>query len=356
MKIMHVINGLGLGGTETALYRLLVAMQQSSDEHSFFVVVLGDADYYASKIEALGVPVYGLKKFKIGYLIALIRRIKPDVVQTWLYHSDVIGGVCAKLCGVKQIIWSIRCEGIGLKKTTYLIKKMGAMLSWIVPDWIVMNSKGAAQHHVLSGYCAKKIKVIYNGFDADLFFPNRTRRLGLGPTIGTLARFHKDKDYSNLIQAIDSVCESFPQVSFILCGKGCHDDNPELNRLLSKLIHRNKVKLINGVVDSAEYLNNLDIFVLPSRTESFPNSLAEAMLCGLPCIATDVGEVRAIMGEAGLLIPKENSPALAAACLVMLQKSKSEREPLGLLARHRIEQRYALADHIATMGALYHAS
>src|SRR3990167_10908688 len=111
-KIVHVINELALGGTETALYRLLQSLHQ---DYQFHVIALRGEGYYSKPIEALGIPVTHLRMraLPVAGLYQLFRTIKqlqPDIVQTWLYHADFIGGLCAKGCGVKRIIWNIRCE------------------------------------------------------------------------------------------------------------------------------------------------------------------------------------------------------------------------------------------------------
>jgi glycosyltransferase involved in cell wall biosynthesis len=282
-------------------------------------------------------------------------------VQTWLYHSDLVGGVIAKLCGVRKVLWGVRCEGIGLKRTTQRIKTFCALLSRIVPDLILTNSRAAANRHVKAGYSSKKIKVVHNGFDTSQFAPRKISSAKIGdkivPTdsliIGTLARFHKDKDYFTLIKAIDSICEVHNNVRFVLCGQGCSDGNEELNTMLRSLVYQDQVILIDGVSDPSVYLNNLNIFLLTSRTEAFPNSLAEAMLCGLPCISTDVGEVRDILGDAGLIIPHGDPEKLILACLSMINLSESERKHLGFLARARIENRYSMLNYIRNMASIY---
>ncbi|MDP3706325.1 MAG: glycosyltransferase [Legionellaceae bacterium] len=358
-KIIHIINGLELGGSETALYRSLCAMRDS--KYIFHVIVLNTPGYYSPRIENLDIPVHHLaiqntNLIAVCYrLLCLMKQIKPDIVQTWLYHADLIGGVGAKLCGVKHIIWGIRCEGVNLKRSTRWIKKTCALLSWIIPDVILTNSKIAAKNHIKAGYNSKKIAIIYNGFDSVTFRRNPLHRKEDGSkiVIGTLARFHPDKNYPNLIQAIQMICSQCDHVYFVLCGQGCHPDNSELNALLTPLIDQDRIILINGVENTASYLNSLDLFVLPSKTEGFPNSLAEAMLCELPCVATDVGEVRDMLGDTGLVVPNNDPNSLAAACLSMLSKSPDERQQLGALARQRIEQHYSTMNNTNQVETLY---
>lgn len=382
-KILFIINGLNLGGAETALYRLLCSLQSPQptakqnqtvppyDErqviplYQFNVIVLNEKGYYSEAIEEMGITIHYLairKKPLRGFfqLLRLIKQIQPEIVQTWLYHADLVGGVAAKLCGVPIILWGVRCEGTGLKKSTHLIKRVCAILSWFIPTWIIINSTTALTHHQKLGYHSKKFKLIPNGFDSRKFSPTTDIHEIKLPVardtallFGTLARFHEDKDYFNLIQAIDNVCLHHPHAYFVLCGPGCHQNNKQLATMLKTLRAPQHVLLINGVADAAAYLNQLDVFILSSKTEGFPNSLAEAMLCGLPCVATAVGEAPDMLGECGLLVPKQNPEALAHACITLIHKPPSERATMGKLARSRIEQRYSSANNQKLLQALY---
>ncbi len=361
-KIVHIINDLDLGGAETALFRLL---RTSYLNYQLYVIVLNEKGHYSTKIAKLGIPIYylSIRKYPIKACIKLItylNQIKPNIVQTWLYHSDLIGGLAAKLCGVEKIIWGIRCEGIGLKKSTELIKYFCSKLSKKIPNYIITNSKSAAYEHIKSGYLDKKIKIIYNGFDPEEFYPQKreqqrcinTRLLPSNAiVVGTLARFHEDKDYFNLIQAIKLIIE--PNVYFVLCGEGCNSKNNKLATMLKTLKHSDNVILIDGLNEPVSYLNNLDIFVQSSKTESFSNSLAEAMLCALPCIATNVGETRNICGEYALLVPSQDPQKLASSCLDIINKTAKERKDLGILARKHIIEHYSIQAYQNKMQDIY---
>jgi glycosyltransferase involved in cell wall biosynthesis len=300
-KILHIVNELNIGGSETALYRQLLTLSKQS--YDFSVIVLTKPGYYSEPIKNLGIPIYYLSINKsnllktVYQLIVLIKKIKPTIVQTWLYHSDFLGGICAKLCGVKKIIWGVRCEGIQLKPTTRYVKRVCALLSWLVPDAIITNSQAALRQHVRTGYQAKKMHIIYNGFDTELFspaharhpkcsegspkpgtVPERRRSLAaLGMTcapalptnallIGTLARFHQDKDYPSLIQAVDLVCAQYDNVYFLFCGQGCDAQNAQLNAMLEQITYKDRVILMGKTDSAANYLNQLHIFILSSQT------------------------------------------------------------------------------------------
>ena len=114
-NILHVISSLDQGGAEASLYKLLLSMDRS--HYNILVIVLRGQGYYSSKIEDLKIKIFYLNISKFNLLIKMlaciniIKKIKPDVVQSWMYHADLFGGVCAKLCGVKKIIWGVRCDG-----------------------------------------------------------------------------------------------------------------------------------------------------------------------------------------------------------------------------------------------------
>lgn len=355
-RVMHIINGLGQGGAETTLYKLLCSLQ--NDNYEFYVVSLTKHNYYVPYIEKLGISVYCLELDKTNIfvkffqLIKLIKKVKPDIVQTWLYFSDLFGGVAAKLAGTKKIVWGIRCEGVNLKSTTQMIKQVCARLSKFVPNVIVTNSEVAAKHHINAGYDERKVKIITNGYNDGEFFPTSKSEITTiianklpenALLIGTLARFHADKDYANLLNAIDDICQNYPNTYFILCGVGCNEKNVELMHLMHHVKYRDHIVLINGVSDSNAYLNMLDIFVLPSKTEGFPNVLAEAMLCGLPCVATDVGDVKKILSDKGIVISSEDSKQLASACINLLKKSGEERQMIGLQGRSWIQKQFSMS-------------
>lgn len=163
IQIVHIITDLGTGGAESILFHLLKATYKQTD---CIVISLKSGGFYKSKIELLGVPVYELNMFGLGSsLLAFIKlyRIlslhRNSVVQTWLYHADFMGGVVAKLVGVKKIIWGIHNTTLMPGKTkffTRLLVKLLSKLSWFIPDKIVCCANLAAEIHVKQGYSRKK--------------------------------------------------------------------------------------------------------------------------------------------------------------------------------------------------------
>lgn len=350
--IIHIINGLELGGAETALYQLL---KKSVHEFNISIIVLQNNGILSEKIRDLNIPIHYLhlqKKhiFKSLHLLRkIIRNEKPDIIQTWLYHSDLIGGIIGKICGVPKILWSIRCEGIHLKNSTSMIQKFCAKLSNYIPHAIICNSQAAKNSHILKGYAGEKIKVIHNGIDTHQYQQKISQNSNAFITIGTLGRNHADKNYHQFIQAIDLICERFSNVQFKICGPGCEDLSP----LIQKIKHHDKVEIINGTNAVFEYLSNLDVFILPSRTESFPNALAEAMLCGIPCIASSVGDIPILLNKYGILIDSPTSDKIAEACINMLRIDDNSRKKLGSEGANWVKQQFSLEHYYQQMKTLY---
>ena len=207
IKIVHIITGLERAGAEMMLYKLLSTM--SANNFSSVVISLTNKGPIAPLIEDLNIPVYNLGmrpgKFtpgKVFELARLIKRYEPDLVQTWMYHADVIGGIAALLAGKAIIAWNVRNGSTDrrlIKKTTLWTIKLASLLSRFVPRTIVTCSQEARDLHERLGYPSDKFTVIPNGFDLEQFAPSNSARLSVRKElsidnsaiiIGMIARFH----------------------------------------------------------------------------------------------------------------------------------------------------------------------
>ena len=147
MKIAHIITGLGDGGAEHTLYK--ICKYDIKNKH--FVCSLGGKDKYFSLLSKLGIKVYCLNLtfftfYKVYFLMKFLRSLKPDIVQTWLVHADLIGSLAAKLAGIKNIVWNIRYSNLEFKKTklnTFIILQLLSKLSYFLPKLIIVVSNQA---------------------------------------------------------------------------------------------------------------------------------------------------------------------------------------------------------------------
>ena len=354
--VVHVITGLAVGGAEMALYRLILAFRDSEYRHTVIVLSPGGSMY--SRFVAAGITliVLDVRRAPIGDLVRmvrLIRTMRPDIVQTWLYHADFLGGLAARLAGNRNVIWGIRTTDVdgGCARSTALVRYLCASLSRWVPHTIVCVAEAARRSHSLLGYDASRMVVVGNGFDLSAFTPGHDERAALRAhcgftaddiVLGTLGRFNLDKDYPNFVKAAGQLASRYPRLRFLMIGKNLDADNAELLRWIDATGYAKRFVLLGERADIAICLSAMDIFCLSSRTEAFPNVVGEAMAMGLPCVATDVGDVAVLMADTGVLVPRANPDALAQGVADLMALAPAHRRQLGQQARARIGARFTM--------------
>lgn len=369
--IVHLITTLDAGGAEAMLYKFLKHTSNSSKNH-YSVISLTGNGFYGSRIRKLGIPVYPLNMEgrlqdlkELFRLFRLLRRLRPKLLQTWLYHSDLIGLCLGRLAGIKKILWNVRCSNMNLKHyalTTQLVFYLLAKISRL-PDAVVVNSEAGKRFHQANGYSPRRWVVIPNGFETDHFVPNPENRrkirekLGIGtsiPVIGMVARFDPMKDHATFFAAAKHLHDDLPETKFMLVGKGIESSNQSITALVTKFSIENSVYLLGARTDIAEVMPSFDLSTLTSSFgEGFPNVLGEAMACGVPCIATDVGDAAMIIGNTGNVVPSGDPNALAEAWKNFLTKSPGKRKIIGLEARKRIEALFSIARIVREYEQLY---
>lgn len=326
MMTLHIITGLSDGGAEAVLFRLCT--HDSGGEHR--VISLTDAGKYGPLLEARGIPVTCLHMRRgratpanLWRLWRAIRAARPDVVQTWMYHADLLGGVAARLAGIRNVVWGIRNSTLVPGESTpgtLFVARACAALSRFIPRRIVCCAEKARAVHAALGYDARRMEVIANGYDLSVFRPDgaagaavRTE-LGLGTeqaVIGFVARFDPQKDHSNLLRALAILQARGSLPVCLLIGTGMEAGNHVLAAMITKLGLDGCVCLLGRRTDIPAVMNALDLHVMSSSAEAFPNVLAEAMACGTPCVSTDVGDAAVILGDTGWIVPPRNPAALA---------------------------------------------
>lgn len=370
-KIIHIISGLNTGGAEMMLYKLLSEMD--SNEFDAEVISLTDIGPVGTKIENLGVPVRALgmnrQCFRYWALFRLffwIKQARPCLIQSWMYHADLMAGIVAKLNQV-PVIWGIHHTHLDAnhsKKTTIWIAKLCSYLSHVIPVKIVCCSEATKDVHTQLGYNAEKMVVIPNGFDLEQYKPNPEayanirKMLNLDDNcllIGLVARFDPQKDHYNFIKAAAILVKTHPYVHFILCGDGVDAKNTELTKWIEEGGVEENVHLL-GRRDDVPNLNAaLDIASTSSAFgEGFPNVIGEAMACAIPCVVTDVGDCALMVGDTGLVVPPKNEIALASAWQEILMQPVFNRKSMGLKARERVIGNFSLANIVAKYEDIYH--
>ena len=351
-RVVHIITGLGIGGAETMLAKLLEAEVADGRRRTVEVISLTSAGPMTARIEATGVPVRALelasRRFAgIRALASRLRALKPDVVQCWMYHADLIGGCVAMLAAPQaRRLWSIRASFMPSPSplSTRLAIRLCALLSWFVPHRVISCSSVAARLHRRLGYRGDAIVVIPNGFDLARFVPDHTARdsvrheLGVDaatPLIGCVGRFDPQKDFPTLLRAFVDAARGGSDAHLVLVGKGLSRESPALMALIPGDL-RSRVHPLGPRADVPRLTAAFDIATLTSAYgEGFPNVLGEALACGVPCVATDVGDSREIVAADGVVIPIGDAAGIAAAWASLLRRTPKERDDMAARARAR---------------------
>jgi glycosyltransferase involved in cell wall biosynthesis len=372
LRVMHVITGLATGGAEVMLSRLVAAMDPA--EFSSEVISLTTAGPVARAIEERGVQVRALgldrrrpNPLALVTLTRWIRRARPDVVQTWMHDADLIGGLCARAARRPPVVWGIH-QGVfdpaaaGQRRVMWTARAC-AGLSRLLPARIVCCSETSRRVHGGLGYDDARMVVIPNGFDTGVFKPDARaraevrRELGLdedAEVIGHVGRFHPQKDHRTLLAAAGALSALRPRARFVLCGDGVDASNAELARAVEESGARDRVRLLGRRSDAERLMCGFDVMTSSSAFgEAFPLVLGEAMACGVPCVATDVGDSARLVGDAGRVVPRQDPAALAAAWRALLELPGGERRRLGEEARRRIVEHFSLAAIARRYGDLY---
>jgi glycosyltransferase involved in cell wall biosynthesis len=361
MKILHLITGLGYGGAESMLLNLLSHFRKEGIENHV-VSLTGDGPT-GQQIRAQGIPVETLNmsrgRFSIsGFqkLLQIIQKTRPDVLQTWLYHADLVGGLTRLAGSQVPVVWGVHHTARALhllKPSTRFVIRVNCMISHFLPSRIICCSESAYQSHLAMGYPAGKMHIIPNGVDAVRFRPDIAsrivlrRQLGVAEDtvlIGHSGRFVPAKGHALFIRAAWILHQSYPDVHFVMCGKEVEPGNSRLWEWIMTAGLSSQVHLLGPLPNLEKMLQGLDFFVSSSMSEALPLTVAEAMACQIPCVVTDAGDQGMLIGDTGILVPSESAAALADGCCQMLAMPESQRHSLGHAARTRILEAYALEE------------
>lgn len=371
VKVIHVIAGLKkVGGAELMLKRLIETQNGGSEfEHS--IISLSDlGEFGQGLIEAgISVDVLGMTSMRdmprvLLRLIGIFRERRPDIVQTWMYHSDLLGGLAARMAGIGGIIWGVRTTDLqeGGKSTTVLVRKVCAWLSGFLPKYIVCAAEASRRSHIAVGYNASRMLVIPNGFDLTRLQATDEQRSAIRSgagieasdiVIGSLGRFHPVKDHASFVAAAGLLAPRYSRLKFLLVGRELLSSNAELQRLIEATWYAERFILLGERQDVASCLKAMDIFCLHSRTEGFPNVLGEAMAMGLPCITTDVGDAAYLLGNDGVVVPALDPNALGKGIEDLIALDVEGRRALGEAARQRIYSNFTMASASQRFMSLY---
>lgn len=358
-RIIHIITGLATGGAEHALYNLLYG--GLTKHFSNHVISLMDEGTFGSRIHELGVPVTTLNMRRgipslsgMLELRRLIRESKPNIIQGWMYHGNLVATLAKTFAlGKPNLTWNIRHSLYSLDQEKILSRQVIRANRFLssFPDVLFYNSHLSREQHEHFGFSSKNGRIIPNGIDTFRFSYSLVSRqrvrseLGIPDNsliIGHVARLHSMKDHSLFLRVAAKIAALYPEVHFVLAGQGVLLTNKMLAQLIPERIG-NRFHMLGNRSDVPDLMNGMDVFCLSSRGEAFPNVIGEAMATGIPCVATDVGDSAIIIGDTGVIVPPHNEHELTAGLERILAMSTKERSELGAKARTRIDTNYTLS-------------
>ena len=370
IRLVHVITGLDVGGAEAMLDKLLRGM--NSELFSNEVISLTDVGPIGTELRNSGFKVTSLAMRRglpsplgVLKLFFAFGKSSPDLVLTWMYHADLIGGTVARLCGIKNLCWNVRHCNLDTdqnKFLTILTAKACAVLSALVPSRIVCNSRAGLAVHRDFGYLAEKLSVIPNGFDTEKFFPDektrkKTRKsLGIDDdqfVFGNVGRYNPQKNHSDLLDAFALVLRDNPRAILVCCGREVSLENHQIKEQIERLNLHSNVLLLGFRKDVTELLNSFDTYVSSSLGEGFSNSIGEAMAVGIPCVVTDVGDSKDLVGQTGWTVDPGCHFKLAEGMSAALLTSMSELSKKGSSARRRIVEVFSIQSVVSSFEQFY---
>jgi glycosyltransferase involved in cell wall biosynthesis len=369
-RIAFLIRSLNPGGAETQL--VVLASGLVAQGCRVRVVTYYPGGPLATRLTAAGVELVSLDKltrwdlFNSGRkLVAELREFRPNILHCFLETSNVLGALLRPLLPGTHLVWGVRSSNMeaGQYGLVWRLVLLAERLLARQPDVIVSNSQAGRRHRVALGWPAQRMRVVPNGIDTERYRPRPDvrddvrRGLGVGDDIvlvGQVARLDPMKDHQTLLRATARLDASGRDFRLVLVGTGPKEQQTHLAEVARQLGIAGRVLWLGERLDVPLVLNALDIHVLASAYgEGFPNAVAEAMATGLPCVVTDVGDAREIVGDTGIAVPPGDPEQLAAALEGLLTTPAATRRELGQRARQRILDRYSVSRMVEDSLRLY---
>lgn len=363
LRVLHIIASLETGGAETALARICQATRSLGLDHH--VLVMGSTGSLGAELERVGIPVLAprVRPSDLMGCLRLCTDWTPQVVQGWMYHGNLAAtALRTALFQRASLAWNIRC---GLDTPDQYRPSTRALIQLLArcsgtPDLILYNAHSARAGHEAASYSERRSLVIPNGFDLDAFRPDPVSRQALRSAlglregtrlVGLVARFHPEKNPRLFLEALSLLPR---EVHGLMAGSGMVPENPALASSVQAFGLSTRVHLLGERHDMPAVLAGLDLAVSASWNEGFSNALGEAQACGVPCVATAVGDSPRMIGGLGRLVPAGDAPAMAEAMSAILHIPATEREALGLRCRQRMAEDYSLSAVARRYSEAYH--
>ena len=370
LRVAHLISGLGRGGAETSLLRLILDTRGTLRHH---VVCMTDVRALVGAIEDAGarVTVLGSTRGVLNPMLPLsatraLLTESPNVVHAWMWHAAALCSMCQISARIRSIpcVWGIRSSlDSGRRSLSTRIAIACARASSSYPRAIMFNSECSRAQHARAGFCMEHASVTHNGIDVpdeqDIAHWRRTIRAQIGVTDDAIVfmqvgRAHPDKGVGNFIKAAQIVhAQLGARAVFVRVGQpgwesGESDADIALER--SPLIYHAGEQL-----NTRPWLAAADVCAMTSFRESCPNVVLEAMSVGKPVVATDVGDAALLVGECGWVVQPNSPGALAEAMIAAASTitQPSHRAHLSTECRTLMASRHSREEVARKQVAIY---
>lgn len=354
MKILYIITGLSLGGAEKVVTELADKMVLKGHEVKIAYLtgkVSVKPNSEQIEIIALGLnSIVDLLKASLRYR-QLIKTYKPDIVHAHMVHANIFTRINRIGCAIPKLICTAHNSNEGGR-----LRMIAYRLTNFLSDFNSNVSQEATESLISKGAFNKNnLTTVYNGIDLSKFKSFKTAKKNDEIMVLSVGRFNEQKDYPNLFKAIKILKDNslIEKVKFYIAGDG--ELRPYLEKTIEDYGIKNNVVLLGKRSDIPELLNQADYFVLSSRHEGLPTVVIEAMACEKFVVATDCGGSAEILGETGILVPIEDSEALAKGLEQAISLTGDQIRNNGKLARERVEKLFSLEASINKWLALYEA-
>lgn len=329
-RVLFIVNSLGLGGAERQLCVLAAGLRRARHTVGVFTLIGGGP--YAEQlvattdVELLSVEKSGLLRVLRFFWRAarLIRRFRPEVIHGYMDDANLLAALMRAAAPCARIAWGVRNVEALFQPGDWsspVVAQLCRPLSWFA-DVIITNSSQAVDSYAARGYPRHRMRVIPNGIDTDVFRPDAAGRgrvraeWGIASDellVGLVGRLAPRKDHKTFLAAAAQLAARRPDVRFVWVGDGEEPYRSTVLRAMRASGLGDRLRHVPERRDMAAVYSAFDLATLSSVTESFPNVVAEAMACGVPCVATDVGDARLILGPHGWAVPPRDPNALARA-------------------------------------------
>jgi glycosyltransferase involved in cell wall biosynthesis len=354
MKILFLARALSYGGAERQLVELARGLHGRG--HDVGVAVLYAGAPLEAELRAAGVRVHDLRKRSrwdlarfLARLWVLLRRERPDVLHGYLTVPNLLVALARPALPGAAIVWGLRASNVDLDEYDWLARMTDRATRRLsaVPDLIVVNSRAGLAHHIGSGVPEGRTVAIENGIDTRRFAPDPAARAavrarwhvaGSERLVGLVGRLDPMKDHATFLGAAAKVAQGRADARFVCVGDGPAEYAVELQRQAEQLGLSDRLRWSAATGNPTEIYNALDVAVSASAFgEGFSNVIAEAMACGVPCVATDVGDSVRLVGTLGRSVKPRDPEALGSAILDVLQDLDAGRVDHLAVRKHIID-------------------